>query len=86
MQETVRWNVVVSKETDIALRSYLGSKGMKKGAISKFVEDAVNEAVFHSTVSQMKAHNQGVDPDVLQQIIDGAVTDVRQAKRLRKKP
>ncbi len=31
MEEAVRWNIKVSKETDIALRTLLGSQGMKKG-------------------------------------------------------
>jgi hypothetical protein len=41
MEDTVRWTVKVSRETDTALRSYLAQRGMKKGDISKFVEEAV---------------------------------------------
>jgi hypothetical protein len=29
-EEAVRWNIKVSKETDLALRTYLGSQGMKR--------------------------------------------------------
>lgn len=31
MEEGVRWNIKVSKETDLTLRTFLGSQGMKKG-------------------------------------------------------
>jgi hypothetical protein len=31
MEEGVRWNINVSKEIDITLRTYLGARGMKKG-------------------------------------------------------
>lgn len=35
MEEAVRWNIKVSKETDITLRTSLGSQGMKKGDLSR---------------------------------------------------
>lgn len=36
-EQAVRWNIKVSKETDLSLRTYLGSRGMKKGDLSKFI-------------------------------------------------
>jgi len=39
--ETTRLTITWSKQADLALRSYLGAQGMKKGDISKFIEDAV---------------------------------------------
>lgn len=41
MSETIRWTIKVSGETDLALRSFLGAHGMKKGDLSRFVEEAV---------------------------------------------
>jgi Ribbon-helix-helix domain len=41
-EQAVRWSLKVSKGTDLNLRTSLGSQGMKKGDLSKFVEDAVN--------------------------------------------
>ncbi len=41
IKEAVRWNIKVSKETDLTLRTYLGAQGMKKGDLSKFIEEAV---------------------------------------------
>jgi hypothetical protein len=85
MQEAVRWNVKVSKETDLTLRTFLGSQGMKKGDLSKFVEEAVRWRVFHRTVQDIKARNAKADPEELQAIIDHAVGEVRAEKRARGK-
>ena len=50
-EETTRVTITWSKETDLMLRSFLGSQGLKKGALSKFIEEAVRWRVFHQTVS-----------------------------------
>jgi hypothetical protein len=76
-EEAVRWNIKVSKETDLTLRTYLGSQGMKKGDLSKFIEEAVRWRVFHRTVQDIKAQNADTDADELQGIIDDAVREVR---------
>jgi hypothetical protein len=80
-EEPVRWNIKVSKETDLSLRTYLGTQGMKKGDLSKFIEDAVRWRVFQHTVKDIKANNSGADPDELQRIIDNAVGEVRAERR-----
>ena len=41
MENTARWTIKVSKDTDISLRTYLAQQGMKKGDLSKFIEHAV---------------------------------------------
>lgn len=81
--ETIRWNITVSKETDLALRTFLGSQGMKKGDLSKFIEEAVREKVFHRTVADIKTRNAGADPQELEQLIDSAVRQVRAERRRR---
>jgi hypothetical protein len=43
---TTRWTVSVSRETDIAVRTVLAQRGMKKGDLSKFIENAVRWRVF----------------------------------------
>ena len=84
-QEAVRWNIKVSKETDLTLRTFLGSQGMKKGDLSKFIEEAVRWHVFHRTVQDIKARNADTDPDELQALIDDAVREVRaEASAVRK--
>jgi hypothetical protein len=41
MEDSVRWSLKVSRETDEALRAYLGETGGRKGDLSKFVQEAV---------------------------------------------
>jgi hypothetical protein len=81
MEDVVRWTIKVSKDTDLSLRTFLGSKGMKKGDLSKFIEEAVQAQLFHRTVQDIKARNADTDPDELQAIIDGAVREVRMENR-----
>ena len=80
-EQAVRWNIKVSKETDLTLRTFLGSHGMKKGDLSKFIEEAVRWRVFHRTVQDIKARNADTEPDELQSLIDDAVKEVRAEKR-----
>jgi hypothetical protein len=84
MNEAVRWNIKVSKDTDLTLRTFLGSQGMKKGDLSKFIEEAVRWRVFHRTVQDIKARNADTDPAELQAIIDAAVREVRAARDRKK--
>ena len=84
-EEAVRWNIKVSKETNLTLRTYLGSQGAKKGDLSKFIEEAVRWRVFHRTVQDIKARNAETDPGELQSIIDEAVREVRDEKRAKQK-
>ena len=76
-EQAVRWNIKVSKETDLTLRTYLGAQGAKKGDLSKFIEEAVRWHVFHRTVQNIKERNANTKPDELQRIIDEAVSEVR---------
>jgi ribbon-helix-helix protein len=80
-EEAVRWNIKVSKETDLTLRTYLGAQGAKKGDLSKFIEEAVRWHVLHRTVQDIRERNADTDSEELQRIIDEAVSDVR-AERL----
>jgi hypothetical protein len=80
-EEAVRWNIKVSKESDLALRTFLGGRGMKKGDLSKFIEEAVRWRVFHRAVKDIKARNADADPDELERIIDEAVAQVRAERR-----
>jgi hypothetical protein len=77
MAETVRWSLVISKETDIALRSYLAQHGMRKGDLSKFVEDAVRWRVLDKTVAETKTANANVPPEEIEAAITEAVEAVR---------
>jgi hypothetical protein len=78
MSQAVRWTIKVSSETDLALRTFLGARGMKKGDLSRFVEEAVRWRVFDQTVQDVKQRNQGLPPEALEQAIDEAVRAVRE--------
>jgi Ribbon-helix-helix domain len=75
--EGVRWSVKVSKATDRSLRTYLAQKGLKKGDLSKFIEDAVRWRVFHQTIEDTKARNANVPQEEIDAAIDEALTAVR---------
>ena len=85
MEEAVRWNIKVSKETDLSLRTLLGSRGMKKGDLSKFIEQAVRAAIFHRSVQDIQSRNANTDPERFQQLIDSTVGEVRSRKPARRK-
>ena len=85
MEEAVRWNIKVSKETDLTLRTFLGSRGMKKGDLSKFIEEAVRWRVFHGTVQDIKSRNADTDPQELQAMINEATEEVRAERRGKRK-
>lgn len=73
---TISW----SKDTDLALRSYLGSQGLKKGALSQFIEDAVRWRLFGQTVDEVREAFAGVHVGELESMIDEAVKSVRKDK------
>jgi hypothetical protein len=77
MEESVRWTVKVSKETDIALRTYLAQAGMRRGDLSKFIEEAVRWRVLEQTASAVKARTSSMASGRLQSIVDDAVAKVR---------
>ena len=85
MSEAVRWTIKVSRETDLALRTLLGSQGMKKGDLSNFVEDAVRWRVFDRRVQGLRHSMREVPAAELQEKIDEAVREVRRAAKRRRK-
>lgn len=76
-QEMTRWTVMVSKNTDITLRSFLAQRGLKKGDISRFIEEAVKWRVFEETLGEVREKFADVPPDELQSMLDDACRSVR---------
>lgn len=76
-EETSRLTVTFTRETDLALRAYLGAQGMRKGDLSKFIEDAVRWRMFDQAVQGVKARNAAVDIEELQAAIDESCSAVR---------
>jgi hypothetical protein len=74
---TTRWTVSVSKETDIAVRSFLAQRGMKKGDLSKFIEEAVKWRVLDQTLAEVRGKFADLPPKELESLIDEAVAAAR---------
>jgi len=74
---TITW----SKDTDRALRSYLGEQGLKKGALSRFIEDAVKWRLFNQTVNELREAFAGIPDGELDKLVDEALVRVRKEKR-----
>ena len=72
-----RWTVMVSKDTDITLRSFLAQRGMKKGDLSKFIEEAVRWRVFDQTLAETREKFADLPPEDLQAMIDEAIASAR---------
>jgi hypothetical protein len=74
---STRWNLVISEQTNLAVRSFLAQRGFKKGDLSNFVEDAVRWRVFDQTLMQSR---EGFDPLAQQEsqnLLDEALEHVR---------
>lgn len=81
--ENVRWTILVPKETDVSLRTYLAQKGLRRGNLSEFVADAVRWRLFDLNVSAARAKNADASSEAIEDAIEDALTEVR-AERFRK--
>jgi hypothetical protein len=77
MDESTRWTVKVSKETDVALRTYHAQSGLRKGDLSKFIEEAVRWRVLDRTAAGVRVRAGRMDADELRALIDDAVAHAR---------
>jgi hypothetical protein len=77
MADTARWTVSVSKETDIAVRSFIAQRGGKKGDLSKFIEEAVKWRVLDQRLSEARSKFADLPADELQALLDEAVAATR---------
>lgn len=83
MSEAVRWNIKVSADADRAVRGFLAQRGMKKGDLSRFVEEAVQWRVFRMTVDRAREATAELDPAELESLITEAVAQARADKMRR---
>ena len=81
MAEQTRWNLKVSRDTDIALRTLLAGRGARKGDLSRFVEEAVNREVLRQTIRELRESNAHVDSEEIQRIVDEEVAAYRRERR-----
>ena len=81
MENTARWTIKVSRDTDISLRTYLAQRGMKKGDLSMFIERAVQKEIFAQTVADVRQRFADIPDKELEALIDEAVSAVRTEMR-----
>jgi hypothetical protein len=72
-----RWNLVISEQTNIAVRSFLALKGFKKGDLSSFVEEAVRWRVFDQTLTEARSGFDDLQVDEAQNMMEEALAEVR---------
>jgi hypothetical protein len=75
--DTKRWTVSVSRETDITVRSFLAQRGMKKGDLSKFIEEAVKWRVFNQTLAEVRGKFVDLPVAEAESLIEEALHDTR---------
>jgi len=69
----VRWSLKVSTETDVDLRTYLAQHGMRKGDLSKFVEEAVRRDILLRTMNDVASQNATASADAIEADIAAAL-------------
>lgn len=69
MGDLARWSLKISRETDIALRTLLATRGGRKGDMSRFVEEAVNREVLRETLRDIHARNAAASPAEIEQLV-----------------
>ncbi|MHA6767689.1 ribbon-helix-helix domain-containing protein [Sphingobium ummariense] len=79
MAELARWSLKVSRQTDIALRTLLATRGGKKGDLSRFIEDAVNREVLREMAQDIRVRNTDLQPDEIMRLVDEETSLVRQS-------
>jgi hypothetical protein len=79
MGDLARWNLKISRETDVALRTLLATRGGRKGDLSRFVEEAVNREVLRETIRDIQARNADASPSEVEQLVDEELGDMRGA-------
>ena len=78
--DTTRWTVSVSKETETVVRSCLAPRRMKNGDLSKCIEEAVKWRVLDQTMTEAQSKFADMPSAELESLIDEAVAAVRKDK------
>lgn len=74
---SIRWTINVSEETDRDLRVFLAERGTKKGDLSKFVEEAVQEWLYQLSVTEAQNRNADLSDEAATDLADEAVAWAR---------
>lgn len=77
MPNPVRWKIVVSEDVDLSLRRHLGVRGMRKGDLSKFIEEAVRWRLLDEKAQEIKSRNKGKPSKRIAAQVEQALSAVR---------
>ena len=78
---SVRWNIAVPPDMDQSVRMFIAAQsGRRKGALSKFIEEAVRSYLLERAVEQAKAVNSGMSETEVTDLIDEAVQWAREPR------
>lgn len=77
MTESVRWTLTVSKETDATLRDFLAHEGVKKGDLSKFVDEAVRVRLMKLNIAAARARNAHLSAEEIDSAVEQALAAAR---------
>jgi hypothetical protein len=74
MSDAAQWNVVVSRQTDQAVREFLAGEAAGEARdLSSFVEDAVRSRMFELSVARARQRTAHLNPDEIDALVDEAV-------------
>ena len=80
MSDATRWNLVVSRRTDDALRRFLAAEGRgRKGELSRFVEEAVQARILELAAEDAKRENASLPVEAIADAVDEALEWARRA-------
>jgi hypothetical protein len=77
MADSVRWTLTITKDTDVTLRTFLARSGLKKGDLSKFVEEAVQWRLMKLNIAEARARNAHLLPEEIETAVDQGLNEVR---------
>jgi len=80
MEDSVRWTIRVSPETDQAVRLFLGRRGAGRGDLSRLIEEALRAQIFEKTVERVKRRTAHVGYAQLKAIVREAVQYARRTR------
>jgi hypothetical protein len=78
--DIARWTVSISTDTDIAVRSSLAQRGVKKGDLSRFIQDAVKWRVLEQTMAEARGKFSDLGRAALDSLIEEAVAATREGR------
>lgn len=78
MGKFARWNLVVSRSTDVALRTFLAERDGGESNMSGFVEEAVNREVLRQTASAMRARNADMNEAEVARLVSEELSAIRE--------